>query len=96
VSHSKRNNITGAMVSTYIRTNRATSVGNATVVIQLQKAYTTCDAETGEISIQWPDNASVQEGVIGENVFASGATKNVYEVSLCHMFVSSHSLTCFQ
>jgi hypothetical protein len=70
----------GGMASTYIRTNRAVSVVNTSTIIQFQKAYTTCDSETGEISIQWPDNASIGKGVLGESIFASGATKNVHEV----------------
>ena len=69
------------MVSSFVRTNRAISVGRvASTVIQLQKAYTTCDANTGEVSIQWPANAAVGEGVLGDDVFASGTTKNVHEV----------------
>jgi len=44
------------------------------------KAHTTCDTETGEVEIGWPDNTSLYEGVLGKDIFASGATKNVYKV----------------
>jgi hypothetical protein len=69
------------MESTFVRTNR---INNATVeastLVQVKKAHTTCDRETGQVEIVWPDNAAVFEGVIGKDIFASGATKKVYKV----------------
>ena len=53
---------------------------DASVVVQLKRAHTTCDAETGAVEIEWPENAPLCEGVLGNEVFASGATKNAYKV----------------
>ena len=36
----------------------------------------------GEVEIEWPENASVHEAIVGKDIFASGATKNVYKVFL--------------
>ena len=43
-----------------------------------------CDKETGKVEIGWPDNTSLYEGVLGKDIFASGATKNVYKVLIPH------------
>ena len=48
------------------------------------KVHTTCDKETGEVEIGWPDNTSLYEGVLWKDIFASGATKNVYKVLIPH------------
>ena len=71
----------GRIESTFVRTSRAdnSSVDTSTIV-QLKKAHTTCDAETGEVEIEWPENLTLCEGILGKEVFASGATKNVYKV----------------
>ena len=53
---------------------------DTSTVIQLKKAHTTCNAEAGEVEIEWPENAMLCEGILGKEVFASGATKNVYKV----------------
>ena len=55
------------------------SVDTSTVV-QLKKAHTTCNVETGEVEIEWPENSTLCEGILGKEVFATGATKNVYKV----------------
>lgn len=51
-------------------------------VIQIKKAHATCNTETGEVEIEWPENAPLREAIIGKDIFASGATKNVYKVFL--------------
>jgi hypothetical protein len=53
------------------------------------KAYTTCDTETGAVEIEWPDNASLYESVLEKEIFASGATKNVYKVSIFHLYFTA-------
>ena len=34
------------------------------------------------MEIVWPDNAAVYEGVLGKDVFTTGATKKVHKVFL--------------
>ena len=71
----------GVTESTFVWTNRTNIAAvDTSSVVHLKKAHTTCDTETGEVEIVWPDNAGVHEGVLGKDVFASGATKNVYKV----------------
>ncbi|KAF8901850.1 kinase-like domain-containing protein [Gymnopilus junonius] len=73
----------GPMESTFVRTNHANLPAvDASTVIHLKKAHTTCDPETGEVEIVWPDNSDMYEGVLGKDVFATGATKNVYKLSI--------------
>lgn len=80
----------GVIESTFVRTNRANIAAvDTSTVVHLKKAHTTCDAETGEVEIVWPDNAKVHEGVLGKDIFASGATKNVYKVSIFHLWLLS-------
>lgn len=69
----------GVLESTFVWTNR-TNVAIDASIIQLKKALTTCNAETGEVKIAWPDNLAACEGILGKEFFASGATKNVYKV----------------
>ena len=65
----------------FVRTSRTDNAQvDASVIVQLKRAHTTCDAETGAVEIEWPENAPLREGVLGNEVFASGATKNVYKV----------------
>ncbi|EDR04435.1 uncharacterized protein LACBIDRAFT_330566 [Laccaria bicolor S238N-H82] len=71
----------GALESTFVRTNR-TYVAIDTSVVQLKKAVTTCNAETGEVEIAWPDNLAACGGILGKEIFAHGATKNVYKLSI--------------
>lgn len=78
-------------MSTFVRTNRAPAARMVSTVIQFQKAYAACDSQTGEVSIQWPDNAAIVEGVLGEEIFSSGATKNVHEVRTLLRCVSGHA-----
>ncbi|KAF8959843.1 hypothetical protein BDZ97DRAFT_1906085 [Flammula alnicola] len=76
-------NAGGVTESTFVRTNRSNNAAvNASTVVQLKKAHTTCDMETGEVEIVWPDNMAVCDGVMGKDIFASGATKNVYKLSI--------------
>ncbi|KAF8886423.1 kinase-like domain-containing protein [Gymnopilus junonius] len=65
----------GPMESTFVRTNRANlpAVDASTLIRP-------ADPETGEVEIVWPDNSDMYEGVLGKDVFATGATKNVYKV----------------
>ena len=71
------------MESTFVRTNRSnTSSVDASTIIQIKKAHMTCNTETGEVEIEWPENASVHEAIVGKDIFASGATKNIYKVFL--------------
>ncbi|KAF8963109.1 kinase-like domain-containing protein [Flammula alnicola] len=73
----------GVPPSTFVRTKHASNSGvDTSTVIQLKKAHTTCDKETGEVEIGWPENGQVYEGLLGKEVFASGATKNVYKLSI--------------
>lgn len=73
----------GVTESTFVWTSRAnTAVVDASTLVQIKKAHTTCNKETGEVEIVWPDNTAVYEGVLGKDVFASGATKKVYKVFL--------------
>jgi hypothetical protein len=75
------------MESTFIWTNRANNANlSASTVIQFKKAHTTCSTETGEVEITWPDNMPVHEGILWMDIFASGATKNVYKVRTCCTF----------
>lgn len=74
----------GIPPSTFVRTKHASNSGvDTSTVIQLKKAHTTCDKETGEVEIGWPENGQVYEGLLGKDIFASGATKNVYKVFSC-------------
>lgn len=71
----------GRIESTFVQTSHTNnSAVDASTVIQLKKAHTICNPETGEVEIEWPENAHVCEGILGKDVFASGATKNVYKV----------------
>ena len=75
------------MESKFVRSNRSNTTGiDATTIVKLKKAHATCNAETGEVEIGWPENAPLHEGVIGKDVFAQGATKHVYKV-----FFDTHS-----
>ncbi|EDR01742.1 uncharacterized protein LACBIDRAFT_333002 [Laccaria bicolor S238N-H82] len=71
----------GALESTFVRTNH-TYVAIDASVVQLKKAVTTCNAETGEVKIVWPDNLAACGGILGKEIFAHGATKNVYKLSI--------------
>ena len=53
---------------------------DASIIVQLKRAHMTCDVETGAVEIEWPKNALLCKGVPGNEVFPSGATKNVYKV----------------
>ena len=53
---------------------------DASIIVQLKRAHMTCDAKTGAVEIEWPENALLREGVLENEVFASGAMKNVYKV----------------
>ena len=71
------------MESIFVRTNRAKNATvDATTLVQVKKAHTTCNRETGEVEIVWPDNAAIYEGVLGKDVFTTGATKKVHKVFL--------------
>jgi hypothetical protein len=85
--------IGGRIESAFIRSSRSNnSTVDTSIIVQLKKAHTTCNAETGEVEIEWPENASLYDGVLGKEIFASGATKNVYKVfSTC---LPQH-LVCF-
>ena len=50
--------------------------------IQLVKADTTYDEDTGEVSIVWPENGEVLSATISDHFMANGKTKQVYEVLL--------------
>jgi hypothetical protein len=63
-----------------VRTSRASASGGASTTIHFIKAHTTCDSETGQVDILWPEDAEVLEGQLGKDLFASGATKEVYQV----------------
>lgn len=58
------------------------------MIVQLRKAHTTCDAETGQVETLWPDNIQALTGILGKSVFASGATKNVYQVLISALIIS--------
>ena len=59
----------GVIESTFVRTNRTNITAvNTSTVVHVNKAHTTCDTETGEVDIVWPDNAGVHEGVLGKDV----------------------------
>ncbi|PPQ75329.1 hypothetical protein CVT25_005119 [Psilocybe cyanescens] len=69
--------------STFIRTRHASSTGiDTTSIVRVKKAHTTCDKETGEVDIEWPENGRIDNGFIDKNIFASGATKHVYKLSI--------------
>ena len=51
------------------------------VPVQLVKARTTCDSQTGQVESVWLENAVSVDGFLGKEVLASGSTKNVYQVS---------------
>ncbi|KAF8908220.1 kinase-like domain-containing protein [Gymnopilus junonius] len=73
----------GRMQSMFVQTSCTNNTQvDASTIVQLKRAHMTCDAETREVEIEWPKNAPLCEGVIGNEVFASGATKNVYKLSL--------------
>ncbi|KIM35059.1 hypothetical protein M413DRAFT_79793 [Hebeloma cylindrosporum] len=70
--------------SRFIRTNRSVSDGisNSATSIRLTRAHTTCDVETGQVDTAWPDDAEVLNGFIGKSKLATGATKEVYQLSI--------------
>lgn len=72
--------------SSFVRTSHGTvaaSTASVTVSsVSLEKAYTTCDVEMGQVEIIWPENAEIFEGFLTKALFASGTTKHVYQV--CH------------
>jgi len=81
IAHSYSGYIGGRIESTFVRSSRSNNTTvDASTVVQLKKAHSTCNADTGEVEIQWPENASICEGILGKEIFASGATKNVYKV----------------
>ncbi|KAF8810882.1 hypothetical protein BYT27DRAFT_7209052 [Phlegmacium glaucopus] len=58
--------------STFIRTSHTNNSSiDASTVVQLKKAHTTCNTETGEVEIEWLENASLHEAVLGKEVFAA-------------------------
>jgi len=73
--------IGGRIESTFVHSSHSNnSTVDTSTMVQLKKAHTTWNLETGEVEILWPENASLCEGVLGKLIFVSGATKNVYKV----------------
>ena len=74
--------IQALLQSSFVRNRPASMMATreSSVLIHFTKAYTTCDRATGIVDISWVSDASPIEGLLGNEAFASGATKQVYKV----------------